>query len=236
MPESSFTKAVGLAKHLADPVRLGVLDQLAGEGRMTVSELAAQLATGMPALSNHLARLRRDELVMTERAGRQTYYSLANPGLKDLLDVLRRTAGGRAAGDLVAADSKMARLREARTCYDHLAGRLGVELFDLLLSSEVIEDANDRPGSVRDGVTASWFHARFELEAAALHRSRRRYAFRCLDWTERRAHLGGALAAAIADQLFDRAWVERLPGTRAVRVTSRGRRGLAALATALRRQ
>jgi DNA-binding MarR family transcriptional regulator len=130
---------------------------------MTVSELAARLAVGMPALSNHLARLRTDELVTTEHRGRQTYYSLANPGIKDLLDVLRRTAGGEGAGDIAPADSPMSQLREARSCYDHLAGRLGVELFDLLLSDRVIEHANDRPGSIRDGAAARWFHTRLEL-------------------------------------------------------------------------
>lgn len=236
MAEVSMSRAARLATHLADPVRLGVLDLLAGEGSMTVSELAARLAVGMPALSNHLARLRTDELVTTEHRGRQTYYSLANPGIKDLLDVLRRTAGGERAGDIAPADSPMSQLREARTCYDHLAGRLGVELFDLLLSDRVIEHATDRPGSIRDGAAARWFHTHLELDTAALRASRRRYAFGCLDWTERRVHLGGALAAAIADRLFDRAWVERLPGSRAVRVTPRGRTGMLTLATALGRQ
>jgi DNA-binding transcriptional ArsR family regulator len=236
MAEASIARAAALAKHLADPVRLGVLDLLAAEGSMTVSELAAQLAVRMPALSNHLAKLRADELVSTERGGRQTYYSLTDPGLKDLLDTLRRTAGTDGAADLAPADSAMSLLREARTCYDHLAGRFGVDLFDVLIGNGVIEHANDRPGSIRDGAAGRWFHRRLELDTAALHASRRRYAFGCLDWTERRVHLGGALAAAIADRLFDRAWVERVPGSRAVRVTSRGRTGMTALAAALARR
>jgi biotin operon repressor len=202
---------------------------------MTVSELAARLGVGMPALSNHLAQLRAAGLAITERDGRQRYYSLANPALGELLDVLRRTAGG-GADDPTSGEAAMSKLREARTCYDHLAGRVGVGLYDVLLSNHVIANANERPGALEDGSAAAWFHGRFRLDTAALHTSRRRYAFGCLDWTERRLHLGGALAAAIADRLFERAWIERLPGSRAVRVTSRGREGLSRLALELRRQ
>jgi hypothetical protein len=130
----------------------------------------------------------------------------------------------------------MSELREARTCYDHLAGRAGVGLFDVLLSNHVIANANDRPGAIEDGPAAACFHRRFRLDTAALHVSRRRYAFGCLDWTERRPHLGGALAAAVADRLFERAWIERIPGGRAVRVTPRGRRGLSTVAAELSRR
>lgn len=235
MSEASLSRAAALARHLADPVRLGVLDLLAGEGSMTVSELAARLSVHMPALSNHLARLRADGLAITERVGRHTYYSVATPGLKELLDVLRSTAGDGAPGPS-SGDSTMSQLRQARTCYDHLAGRLGVGLFDTLMAQGVIASADDRPGSIRDGSAATRFHARFQLNTASLHAARRRYAFACLDWTERRPHLGGALAAALADRLFDLGWVERVPESRAVRVTRRGQRGLAALDAELGRQ
>jgi hypothetical protein len=112
-------------------------------------------------------------------------------------------------------------LQAARTCYDHLAGALGVALFDALLERRMLtpELEPTRSGSRRLGDLG------VDVEGAA--EGRRAFARRCLDWSERRDHLAGALGAAIATRFFELGWIERTPSSRAVRVTEAGRIGLA---------
>ena len=208
---------VGLLRELADPLRLRVVDRLGHRGPATVSQLSGELGVPLPQLSNHLRRLRESGLVRVERSGRQAVYQLADPGLQLLLPLLDEITGHlrRPARPPVAA---------SRTCYDHLAGPLGVGLYRVLVDRGALEELPD--GTVEPGDTAARDLAALGVDVAAVTSGRRRLAFQCLDATERAPHLAGALGDAVATALVTRGWVERTPGTRTVQLTASGADGL----------
>ncbi|HEY6707322.1 MAG TPA: metalloregulator ArsR/SmtB family transcription factor [Actinomycetota bacterium] len=208
---------VGLLRELADPLRLRVVDRLGHRGPATVSQLSGELGVPLPQLSNHLRRLRESGLVRVERSGRQAVYRLADPGLQLLLPLLDRITGHLQppARPPVAA---------SRTCYDHLAGPLGVGLYRVLVDRGALEELPD--GTVEPGDTAARDLAALGVDVAAVTPGRQRLAFQCLDATERAPHLAGALGDAVAAALLTRGWVERTPGTRTVQLTASGAAGL----------
>ena len=173
----------------------------------------------MPAstASGHLAKLVDAGLVAVERQGRHRYFRLADPAVARALEALSVIAPDRPARSLREAKIGEA-LREARTCYDHLAGRLGVALADSLVRDGVLE-ARDGDYLVRDRAPLDAIG--IDVDQVAV--SRRLLARACLDWSERRHHVAGALGAALASRLFELGWIERLPTSRAVRVTDSGR-------------
>jgi DNA-binding transcriptional ArsR family regulator len=210
---------VGLLRELADPLRLRVVDRLGQRGPATVSQLAAELEVPLPQLSNHLRRLRAAGLVRVERRGRQGVYQLADPGLGRLLPLLDRLTG-RLGGPADPGRPPAA----SRTCYDHLAGPVGVALYRALLDHRALRERPD--GTVRPGAAAAPTLAALGVDLAGVSPGRRRLAFGCLDATERAPHLAGALGDAMAAALLDRGWVERVPGSRAVHLTAAGAAGL----------
>ena len=121
---------------------------------------------------------------------------------------------------------KSAPLVKARTCYDHLAGRLGVALFDALVARGALHTPAAPHGPLELGPTASEVFGALGIDLAAARRERRKFATACLDWTERRPHLGGALGAAVWARCVERGWVIRQPGTRAIILTEAGKQGL----------
>ena len=201
---------VALLKELAHPLRLRVIDHLGHLGPAPVSALAAALGAPMPELSNHLRRLREAGLVRARRDGRQAVYELAGTGVELLLPLLDRLVAP-AAPEPVRAPS--------RTCYDHVAGSLGVQLYGELCERRALLPARD--GTVALGPEAPAAFAALGVEVAAVEPGRRRLAFECLDATEQRPHLAGALGGALAAALLDRGWVERAAG-REVRLTPAG--------------
>ena len=210
---------VGLLRELADPLRLRVVDRLGQRGPATVSQLAAELEVPLPQLSNHLRRLRAAGLVRVERRGRQGLYELADPGLRRLLPLLDRVTGR------LAEPADPARpLAASRTCYDHLAGPVGVALYRALLERRAVTERPD--GTVAPGAAAAPTLAALGVDLATLSPGRRRLAFGCLDATERAPHLAGALGEAVATALMGLGWVERVPGSRAVHLTPAGAAGL----------
>jgi DNA-binding transcriptional ArsR family regulator len=208
---------VALLKELADPLRLRVVDRLGQGGPATVSQLAGELEVSLPQLSNHLRRLRASGLVRVRRSGRQAVYELADPGLRRLLPLLDRLTSRLAPppGPTRAA---------SRTCYRHLAGPVGVELYRGLLDRAAIVERVD--GTVALGPEAAPALAALGVDPAGVHPGRRRLAFQCLDVTERVPHLAGALGDAVAAALLERGWVVRVPGGRAVELTPGGAAGL----------
>lgn len=169
----------------------------------------------------HLAVLRRCGLVMAERRQRHAIYRLTSPAVAQLVESLSAVAGP--SGE---AGRPTPELAEARTCYDHLAGRLGVRLFEGLLATRVLTAANDARGGIGMGPAGTRLATRLGIDLEAAARSRRRFAYACLDWTEQRFHLGGALGAALCDCFRKRGWLVRRPETRAVRLTPEGRRAI----------
>lgn len=205
---------VALLKELAHPLRLRVIDRLGHLGPAPVSALAAELGAPMPELSNHLRRLREAGLVRVRRDGRHAVYELADSGVELLLPLLDR---------LVAPTVPEPAKAASRTCYDHLAGPLGVRLYRDLCERGALRPARD--GTVELGPEAPAAFGALGVDVDAVDPRRRRLAFECLDATEQRPHLAGALGAALAAALIDRGWVERADG-REVRLTAAGRGAL----------
>jgi DNA-binding transcriptional ArsR family regulator len=214
---------VALLKELADPLRLRVVDRLGHGGPATVSRLAAELGVPLPQLSNHLRRLREARLVAVERDGRQAIYSLADPGLHALLPLLDRVTGRIAEPAPDAADVP------SRTCYDHLAGRIGVTIYRGLLDRDAVRDRPD--GLVGLGPAAPETFRRLGVDVEMVEPGRQRLAFECLDATERAPHLAGALGDALAAALIDREWVIR--DGRTIELSRRGAAGLRRLGMAV---
>ena len=210
--------AARVALALADPARLTILAALLAE-ESTVSELAARLDLAQPRMSGHLARLREAGLVAPAEVGRHRVYRADAARVKPLLDALY--AGGPAAVARPSAQAGRERrrdtpLRRARTCYDHLAGVAGVALLDAMRKRRwLVEHTDGGPGyALTPAGTREMGRRRVNLDAARA--SRRRFATACLDWTERRPHLGGALGAEVLAALVTAGHVRRVATTRAV--------------------
>src|SRR3954468_13446653 len=209
---------VPLLKELADPTRLRVVDHLGNVGPATVSELGAELGVPLPQLSNHLKRLRDARLVRVERSGRHAVYELSDPGLEALLPILDRITGR------LTPRPDPRRPAQSRTCYDHLAGSLGVSIFQALVERGAIEDRPD--GTVALGPNAGELLGGMGVDAAASAAGPRRFAFECFDSTEHAPRLAGALGDALAEGLAEKGWIKLAADSRAGRVTPAGAKGL----------
>jgi DNA-binding transcriptional ArsR family regulator len=218
-PELSDPR-VALLKQLADPLRLRVIDSLGHRGPSSVSELATHLGVALPQLSNHLRQLREAGLVRVERSGRQAIYELADPGLELLLPMLDSITGRVAPKVRPAADE----FALARTCYSHLAGRVGVALYAALENRRAVRGHSD--GTVELGPNAGEVLRSLGVDPASVHPGRRRFAFECLDVTQHEPHLAGALGDAIANALIGKGWFEQAGDGRVVEITPSGKRGL----------
>jgi DNA-binding transcriptional ArsR family regulator len=215
-------RAAAIAQALADPLRLKILERLT-DGPAAVSELVSLAGEAQSKISNHLAVLRDRGLVSATRIGRQRVYEVADPSVSQLVESLAMIAG-RSPAKLHMSPS----LARARTCYDHLAGRLGVAVFDALVARRAIAHPNSRyRGPIELGAAGPAVFAALGLDMDEARRERRQFATACGDWSERRPHLGGALGAALWVRTLERGWVVRKPGSRVIVVTEKGRRGFA---------
>ena len=237
---------VPAASLLAEPARAAMLTAMLDDRPLAAGELARLAGVSPPTASAHLARLLHGGLVTVIRQGRHRYYQLAGPEVAAVMEALAHLSPVTPVRSLRQSQDATA-LAEARTCYDHLAGRAGVALLDALLAREFLaplpdgEPANggrsarnavqqehrlpDRFEVTADGLATL---SAFGLNIAVLGRTRRRFAGACLDWTERKPHLNGALGAAITARLLGLGWIERGQRRRAVRVTPAGAEGLTA--------
>ena len=205
---------------LADPLRLTMLRRLT-EGPATVAQLVSLTGDRQSSVSNHLAVLREHGLVEAHRDGRQMLYRLRSPSVMWLIEALVGVAGGS-----TQPSQRVDPLASARTCYGHLAGMLGVRLFDVLNACGVIGTPDKATGDVPiKPVSRAWL-AGLGVDVGGIQRTRRRPAFTCLDWTEGRPHLGGALAAELCRVFLDRGWIKRTRNSRIVSVTASGKRAL----------
>lgn len=207
---------------IGEPVRAGMLLSLLGGPPLRAGDLARRSRVSPSLASMHLKRLLEGGLVDVERAGRERRYRIATPSVARAVEGLLRIAPGRPVRSLRESQGGEA-LRAGRSCYDHLAGRLGVGLTEAMADARLLRPAD---GSYR--LTRAGRARLLELgvDVAGAEARRRAFARQCLDWTERKPHLAGALGAAVADRLFELRWVERREGTRAVRLTPRGERRL----------
>jgi DNA-binding transcriptional ArsR family regulator len=197
------------------------------DGRALPAGVLAQVArVSAPTASAHLAKLTAGGLLAGERHGRHRYYRLVNPAIVAALEALAAVAPpARAASPRDAHAARGVRL--ARTCYDHMAGVLGVAVTDALVSQGALS-LEGRSYAVTHEGRARFAELGVDVGACAetARRTRRPLTRACLDWSERRYHLAGALGAAFVECLLGAGWVERTPASRALRVTSAGRRAL----------
>lgn len=215
----------GIGALIGHPTRAVILEALIDGCDWTAGELAGAAGVTPQTASAHLRRLLEGGLVRVDARGRHRYFSLAGPDVADALESLEVIATKRAGrpGTHVARREALA---EARTCYDHLAGRLGVAMIEAMVGM----------GCFREGDGAYMLTARgrsfldeLGVDLNKKRDTRRTYARKCFDWSEQRYHLGGALGAALANRFFDLDWLRRVPKSRVVTVTSKGGPRLAAL-------
>jgi DNA-binding Lrp family transcriptional regulator len=194
---------------------------LAGGEARPAGELAARAGVSAQTASNHLAKLVAGRILRVEQQGRWRYYRLAGPEVGHAVEALAVVAPPleRHADSTNGVPDRM---REARTCYGHLAGKLGVPLADALVAEGWLADGDGDYWLTPEGT-----HALRALGIEVKSRSGQRPARKCIDWTERRHHVAGPLGVALAELTLRRGWVRRLRGTRALMVTPAGRLQLA---------
>ena len=219
-----FAQVASLA---GDPARAGMLHALMDGRALTATELAHVAGITPQTASSHLSRMAAAGLLSVEKQGRHRYHRLASPAVAQMMESIMQVASGlEPAGRPISVGPRDAALRAARTCYDHLAGRLGVALADALVAGGYAELANDA-GVVTDAGMELLGRIGIDVDALLARRGKRsaRILCRpCLDWSERRAHLAGAVGAALCAHSFAKGWVRRIDGTRAVAITPKGQR------------
>ena len=208
-----------IAALIADPSRAAMLVALLGGQALPATELAQCAKISPQTASTHLNKLVTGHLVTVKRQGRHRYYCLASSEVATVLETLTTLAPTPPVRSFGQSQRAKA-IRRARTCYDHLAGQLGVELTRQLVSRNLLEPIEPAYQVTTQG--EQWFDE-FGIDLKLLRQQRRTFACQCLDWSERHYHLAGALGAALQSRCFDLAWIQRIPASRAMRITEVGR-------------
>jgi DNA-binding transcriptional ArsR family regulator len=209
---------------LAEPARAALLLAVMDDGPLPASELAARAGIAPSTASEHLARLVAGGFLASTKSGRRRYYELADPAVARAVEALAVVAPQPQVHSLREA-TRGELLRSARTCYDHIAGRLGVAVARALEREQALAR---RDGTYVLGRRAAGRFAALGIDLNELDQQRRPLVRGCLDWSERDLHLAGALGAALTERLFDLGWIKRRDGNRSLEVTNLGREWLAA--------
>jgi DNA-binding transcriptional ArsR family regulator len=222
LAEPSDAAIARIAAAIAEPARARMLCCLLDGHARTSTELAVVAEVSPSTASVHLARLKEQQLVQAAAQGRHRYYRLADRNVAQALEALMVVAGAAAPR---FAPSTPPPLRAARTCYDHMAGAVAVALHDRFIALRWMRAGSD--GKEYD-LTPDGEQAldALGLDVPALRALRRRFACACLDWSERRPHIGGALGAALLRHALEKKWMSQDLDSRALRLTPAGRRAL----------
>jgi DNA-binding transcriptional ArsR family regulator len=211
-----------VAALVGDPARANILCALLGGRALTATELAFAAGVSPQTTSGHLGKLLAARLLVLMKQGRHRYYRLAGPHVGRMLESIMNVA--LTGPPRFQPKSKVdAQLRQARTCYDHIAGALGVGLAERLTERGFVILGDEAGELTPAGVD---FLSKLGVELSNARTMRRIFCRPCVDWTERRAHIGGAVGAALATRCFELKWIERVRDSRALIVTPTGRRGL----------
>ncbi|HZN76542.1 MAG TPA: winged helix-turn-helix domain-containing protein [Micromonosporaceae bacterium] len=224
---NASTELARLGALLADDTRARFCLALLDGRAWTAGELARHARVAPSTATEHLNRLIAAGLCAEERQGRHRYVRLAGPHIAALLEDLTALFEPvpppvRSLKDATVANA----LARGRTCYDHLAGRLGVAVTDAMTDTGLLQQTK---GFALTDAGLDWLTGTLGIDAETLHRTRRPLVRGCLDWTERRPHLAGTAGALICRHFLDRRWVVRIGSGRAVRVTPSGRAALRGL-------
>jgi DNA-binding transcriptional ArsR family regulator len=210
-----------VAALVGDPARANILETLLDGRAFTATELAFAAKVGAPTASAHLAKLTEARLISVLKQGRNRYYRLASPVVARMLESIMAVAAFETPPRYSPRSTRDEAMLMARTCYDHLAGRLGVAIAAALIEREHLVLGDDAGEITAEGVR---FLREIEIDPSVLpHRSPRIFCRPCIDWTERRAHIAGVLGATLTRRYFELGWIERRRDSRAVAVTLRGR-------------
>ena len=211
-----MTDLADVAAALADRTRARMLEELLGGPPLPAGALAVRVGVAPSTVSGHLQKLERAGLVTITSNGRKREAQLAGPHVAEALEALANIAGDQARPVGLKAVNRQQALREARSCYDHLAGRAGVALAERLLADGALAQ---RDGTfVVPAGAERYYRARFGIDPTRLN-SRRPLVRACSDWTERRPHVAGALGKALLDSLLADGSVKRRPDGRALNLT-----------------
>ncbi|MGG0120465.1 ArsR/SmtB family transcription factor [Bacillus paranthracis] len=211
-----------IATLVSEASRAAILTVLLDGRFHPASELAYMAGIKPQTASFHLTKMVDANVVIVEKQGRHRYYGIRNPEVAQVMESFLSIAPPIEIKSLKqAAEDKAMRL--ARTCYDHLAGNLGVQLTDSLIKIGVIYEEKDGFTVTEKGES---FFTNFQIDLERVKKKRRSFTHKCLDWSERRHHLAGALGNALLERLLELNWVQRLPKTRAIKITADGEKGL----------
>ncbi|GGM14504.1 transcriptional regulator [Dactylosporangium sucinum] len=220
---TSAKDLAALAALLADETRAAMCLALLDGRAWTAGELAAHAGVARSTATEHLDRLTEGGLLAEERQGRHRYVRLADASVADLLEDMAARLGPARPPTGLRAVTAAAAMRRGRTCYDHLAGRLGVAVTDAMTAAGLLDQ---RAGFAVTEAGLAWLTGPVGLDPAAFERPKRPIARACLDWTERRPHLAGLAGARLCERFLALGWVARIGSGRAVRVTPAGSHGL----------
>lgn len=208
-----------LAALIGDPARANMLTALMDGQALTASELADVAGVTLPTASGHLAKLTDADLLQRRKQGRHRYFQLADADVAATLEALMGLASGRGIKP-VRPGPKDAAMREARVCYNHLAGRMGVHLFRSLIEKGYVTEQGEEVTLTPDGLA---FMRAFGVDVDTLEQGRAPLCRSCLAWSERRSHLAGSVGRALLARMEELGWLRRDPGSRAVHVTRSGK-------------
>jgi DNA-binding transcriptional ArsR family regulator len=217
---SAFAETASL---IGDPSRANMLAALMDGRALTAAELAGTAGITPQTASGHLARLTEAGLLAVHRQGRHRYHRLASPAVAHMLEGIMSVAAAGGSTRRVVVGPRDKAMRQARTCYDHLAGQLAVAMVDRMVERRHLELCADG-GAVTDAGAAFLQGIGVDMEAG--RGGSRVFCRPCLDWSERRPHIAGTLGAALCHSCFAQGWIRRIDGTRAVAVTPAGRLAL----------
>jgi DNA-binding transcriptional ArsR family regulator len=207
-----------VAALIGNPACANMLTALLAGPALTATELAQEAGLTLSTVSGHLSKLQRAGLVAIERQGRHRYFRLADRDVAIALEGLMPVAA-RAGHLRVRTGPRDPELRRARSCYDHLAGDLAVSMFDRFMERKLLAGKND---SLRVTEAGRRFFSKADIDVDALDNGRRPVCRPCLDWSERRTHLSGALGAALFQHILRRGWAVQERKSRIVRFSPAG--------------
>lgn len=215
-----------VAAAVGEPARAAMLVTLMDGRALTAGELADVASISPQTASSHLARLIAAGLIAVEKQGRHRYHRLMGPQVAQMIESIMQIAGGVPIRPAARVGPRDGAMRTARTCYDHLAGELGVAIADALRAKGAVEIDGDCAVLTQNG--RAWMHDLGILQDSDGKRTSRPVCRPCLDWSERRPHLAGVLGAAICSHAMAQSWVRPRPQSRSLEITRKGHAALRA--------
>lgn len=207
-----------LGSLIGDPARANILVALMSGKALTATELASEAGVTPQTASSHLKKLESANLIKQVKQGRHRYYSIADDEVAHVIETVSSLAAKR--GHLrTRTGPKDPALRKARICYDHLAGEMGVQMYDSLVENDYLQYVK---GDITLSETGDAFITRLGIHLPPLYKARRPLCRQCLDWSARRSHLAGSLGTALLNHFIDVRWAKREEGSRIISFSAKG--------------